>query len=294
MKKKFILLFLALLIANPINVKAYIPDTEYNENDISSYKQFSASYSSVLLNPSQNTTSTVATSSCGYYALTTILNKYNQKITPLELINKVKENNIINTNWGHIDFDRISEISNIKLADINDDNIIHKESYQYYFNANLTKEDKKEILINLLNQNYLIMADMDNGENGHYIAFDYYDKNENDFRITDSAYPVTWLNERYQDFNIKYMIIFEPKQSYSVYKDENALEYNRMVKDKENQENNVNNIIDITTNIIKNITIKNENDVIIKTSENYIELIEDININKISFQIKKTIAMILE
>ena len=138
------------------------------------------------------------------------------------------------------------------------------------------------------------MADMDNGENGHYIAFDYYDKNENDFRITDSAYPVTWLNERYQDFNIKYMIIFEPKQSYSVYKDENALEYNRMVKDKENQENNVNNIIDITTNIIKNITMQNENDVILKTSENYIELIEDININKISFQIKKTIAMILE
>lgn len=292
MKKKIILLLLIGLLTNPIYAQAYEPNTEYNENDISSYKQFNAPYSNELLNPSQDTTSTVLTSSCGYYSLVTILNKYGDNITPQELFKIVKEKNMINSSWGHLDFNRVNEISNLELAELNNIDITQKE-YQYYFTPNLTNEDKKSILIDLIQNNYLIIADMDNGEVGHYIAFDYYDEDKNDFRITDSAYPVTWLNEKYQDLNIKYMVIFKPKLTYSVYKDENALNYNRKVEDKINQKENINNIINITLDITENISLQNENTIITEMSENYVELIEDININKISFQIKNVIANIL-
>ena len=238
MQKRIISFSLLLLLLFSSKTYAYVGD-KVDEDKIETWTQFGyPNLSEEKLIPGGDT---VGNAACGYFSLTSAALKegtVNENYKPRDLINAVREKNLTNSWWGHIDFNRVEELDiGLKLPEIRSYENASRSQYDWYFSGNW--ETKQETIRKMWKDGYYIILCLQNYDtSGHYVFVDYVDENGR-IRITDSAYRGTWLDEQYSG-GFSYGILLESKNNrpsnlqYSVYGnfDENSTGFDKNITTK--------------------------------------------------------------
>lgn len=242
--KKITMLSLLLLMGINSQTNAYEGKTVDTKN-IKTWNQnaYPQAYNIRLRNGGE----TIAEAGCGYFSLTTLARKNGFKdLMPEKVVYRVRENGATNSWWGHTDWTKIKKLGyNFKLPDANNLYGLVKNNGHYY-PTNYSYKSNLDTIRKLSKNGYYIIICMQNGQGGgHYVAVDYIDKNGN-IRITDSAYKGTWLSDYYgrNNLSIQYYVILESTKTpsyntYSVYDDDNAKEYNNSIDKRIEEEKRI-------------------------------------------------------
>lgn len=185
--------------------------------------------------------STIGKASCGYWAFLAAAikdDRDNKELTPEKFFEKVYQVRPNNTEWGHLNFERVNELGvNLELptlSELGDENIRNEYSYVYSFYPWTSYQQQIDSLKELLKKGYYVIVCFEAERGGHYIFLDYIDLQKNDIRIFDSAYKGTWLSDYYtkDERAINYFVILKGKnlkQKYSIYEDNEAKKHNALV-----------------------------------------------------------------